>query len=144
MLIADILFPGFDLVGWEDGLHPLSFYLVDLLWFKERLVEEGLDIPFAFHAGETLSDGGKADMVPQTSSPQVRMRTLTFTLGQNLYDAVLLDTKRIGHGFSLPQHPLLMEICKERKIGQFCSLRLVEANVLTHRSPSRRMLPDLK
>jgi adenosine deaminase CECR1 len=36
------------------------------------------DIPFIFHAGETLGDGTAADM--------------------NLYDAILLGTKRIGHG----------------------------------------------
>lgn len=38
----------------------------------------GLDIPFLFHAGETLGDGSPED--------------------QNLYDAILLGTKRIGHG----------------------------------------------
>ncbi|KAL8278587.1 hypothetical protein RQP46_009079 [Phenoliferia psychrophenolica] len=94
------LIAAFDLVGWEDGLRPLSYYMEDLLWFKERCREEGVDIPYAFHAGETLTDGGKADM--------------------NLYDAILLDTKRIGHGFSLPQHPLLMDICKERNIAVEC------------------------
>lgn len=56
-------FSGFDLVGWEDGLRPLSDYLPDLLWFKERQKEVGLDIPYLFHAGETLGDGSKADMV---------------------------------------------------------------------------------
>ncbi|KAI5476505.1 hypothetical protein MNV49_007684 [Pseudohyphozyma bogoriensis] len=91
------LIAGFDLVGWEDGLRPLADYIEDLLWFKERQKEEGLNIPYLFHAGETLGDGSKADM--------------------NLYDAILLDTKRIGHGFSLPQHPLLMDICKNKKIG---------------------------
>jgi adenosine deaminase CECR1 len=48
-----------------------------LLRFKERVKSLGLDIPFIFHAGETLGDGSKADM--------------------NLYDAILLGTKRIGH-----------------------------------------------
>lgn len=54
---------GFDLVGWEDGLKPLSYYMEDLLWFKERQKEFNVDIPYLFHAGETLGDGGKADLV---------------------------------------------------------------------------------
>ena len=69
---------GFDLVGHEDSLKPLIHYLVPLKRFVERQKEEGLDIPFIFHAGETLGDGTAADM--------------------NLYDAILLGTKRIGHG----------------------------------------------
>jgi len=69
---------GFDLVGNEDGLHPLIYYIKPLLWFRERQKEEGVDIPFIFHAGETLGDGTEADV--------------------NLYDAILLGTKRIGHG----------------------------------------------
>ncbi|KAM0753637.1 adenosine deaminase-like growth [Meredithblackwellia eburnea MCA 4105] len=94
------LIAAFDLVGWEDGLQPLTYYMEDLLWFPQRCKEAGVDIPYAFHAGETLTDGGKADM--------------------NLYDAILLGTKRVGHGFSLSQHPLLMEICKERNIPVEC------------------------
>ncbi|KAF8891213.1 hypothetical protein BD779DRAFT_1513860, partial [Infundibulicybe gibba] len=35
----------------------------------------------------------------------------------NLYDAILLGTKRIGHGFSLAKHPKLLELCRERGIA---------------------------
>ena len=69
---------GFDLVGNENELRPLIDYVEPLLRFKKRQTEEGVDIPFIFHAGETLGDGTAADM--------------------NLYDAILLGTKRIGHG----------------------------------------------
>ena len=69
---------GFDLVGAEDSLKPLIYYAEHLLRFRERQQEEGVDIPFIFHAGETLGDGTDADL--------------------NLYDAILLGTKRIGHG----------------------------------------------
>ncbi|EMD40416.1 hypothetical protein CERSUDRAFT_111019 [Gelatoporia subvermispora B] len=90
------LIAGFDLVGHEDSLRPLIDYIVPLMRFVERQKELGLDIPFIFHAGETLGDGTAADM--------------------NLYDAILLGTKRIGHGFSLVKHPKLMEICREKGI----------------------------
>ena len=69
---------GFDLVGHEDPLKPLAYYIAPLKKFVRRQKELGIDIPFIFHAGETLGDGTAADM--------------------NLYDAILLGTKRIGHG----------------------------------------------
>jgi adenosine deaminase CECR1 len=89
------LIAGFDLVGHEDGAEckPLIDYAEPLL----RFAEQHPDIPFIFHAGETLGDGTAADM--------------------NLYDAILLGTKRIGHGFSLAKHPKLMQICREKKIA---------------------------
>ena len=71
-------FAGFDLIGSEDNHRPLIDYIEPLLRFKSRQTELGLDVPFMFHAGETLGDGTKAD--------------------DNLYDALLLGTKRIGHG----------------------------------------------
>jgi adenosine deaminase CECR1 len=72
------LIAGFDLVGDENELKPLIYYAEPLLWFKDRQKEEGVDIPYILHAGETLGDGTEADM--------------------NVYDAILLGTKRIGHG----------------------------------------------
>lgn len=69
---------GFDLVGQEDTGVPLLDYLPKLLEFQDRCKEAGLSIPFIFHAGETLGDGDRVD--------------------DNLYDAILLGTKRIGHG----------------------------------------------
>lgn len=89
--------PGFDLVGQEDNLKPLIDYIEPLLRFQKRQKEEGVDIPFIFHAGETLGDGTQADV--------------------NIYDAILLGTKRIGHGFSLVKHPKIMETCRERGIA---------------------------
>ncbi|KAG5654129.1 hypothetical protein H0H81_007181 [Sphagnurus paluster] len=95
------LIAGFDLVGDENEFRPLTDYIEPLLRFKKRQKEEGIDIPFIFHAGETLGDGSPAD--------------------DNLYDAILLGTKRIGHGyverFSLVKHPKLLQICKEKGIA---------------------------
>ena len=70
---------GFDLVGAEDTGRPLTDYIAPLIAFQERVKELGIDLPFIFHAGETLDDGGPTD--------------------GNLYDAILLGTKRIGHGY---------------------------------------------
>ncbi|KAI6045539.1 Metallo-dependent hydrolase [Pisolithus marmoratus] len=88
---------GFDLVGHENTLVPLKDYVEPLIRFKERQKHEGVSIPYIFHAGETCGDGTEAD--------------------ENLYDAILLGTKRIGHGFSLVKHPKLMRICREEGIA---------------------------
>ncbi|KXL48311.1 hypothetical protein M433DRAFT_159278 [Acidomyces richmondensis BFW] len=95
-----LLFPdlisGYDLVGQEDLGRPLAEVIPELFWFKKRCMEEGVEIPFFFHAGETLGDGDMVD--------------------ENLFDAILLGTRRIGHAFSLYKHPLLINMVKEKKI----------------------------
>ncbi len=90
------LVAGFDLVGQEDLGRPLADMTPELFWFRKRCLEEGVDIPFFFHAGECLGDGDETD--------------------HNLFDAILLGTRRIGHGFSLYKHPLLVEMVKQKKI----------------------------
>ncbi|KAH0542126.1 hypothetical protein FGG08_003426 [Glutinoglossum americanum] len=90
------LIAGFDLVGQEDQGRTLKDLTPELFWFRKRCVEEGIEIPFFFHAGECLGDGDETD--------------------QNLFDALLLGTRRIGHGFSLYKHPLLIDMIKEKKI----------------------------
>ncbi|OJA19067.1 hypothetical protein AZE42_12159 [Rhizopogon vesiculosus] len=91
-------YEGFDLVGDENVLRPLKDYLPQLLSFSTLQASRGLPehqrIPFIFHAGETPGDRSMAD--------------------ENLYDAMLLGTKRIGHGFSLVKRPKLMAMCRER------------------------------
>jgi|SRR5690242_2421441 len=95
---------GFDLVGAEDRPNHIGFYRSELLAFQKTckntlLNGKPLEIPFLFHAGETLLDtGGSTD--PKNS---------------NLYDAALLKSKRIGHGFALMKHPHLVEEYYKRK-----------------------------
>ncbi|OJD30609.1 adenosine amp deaminase [Diplodia corticola] len=91
---------GFDLVGAEDRPNPIGFYRDELLSFVKTCDKLGIEIPFMFHAGETLLDtGGTKD--PENS---------------NLYESVLLKAKRVGHGFALPKHPRLIEKFKQQNI----------------------------
>ena len=87
---------GFDFVGQEDMGRPLAELTPLIFWFKKMCVEEGVEIPFFFHAGECLGDGDETD--------------------ENLFDAILLGTRRIGHGYSLYKHPLLIDMVKQKKI----------------------------
>lgn len=91
---------GFDLVGAEDRPNGIGFYGDLLEAFQETCKKEKLDIPFMFHAGETLIDTGGSDD-PKNS---------------NLYDSLLLHAKRIGHGYALLKHPLLLQRYREKKI----------------------------
>ncbi|KAI5860188.1 Metallo-dependent hydrolase [Durotheca rogersii] len=90
------LIAGYDLVGQEDAGRPLRDLLPELFWFRKQCADEGLNVPFFFHAGECLGSGSATD--------------------HNLFDAILLGTRRIGHGFSLYKHPLLIDLVKEKRI----------------------------
>ncbi|KAH8880012.1 adenosine/AMP deaminase [Thozetella sp. PMI_491] len=90
------LVAGYDLVGPEDAGRPLKDLLPELFWFRKQCAQEGVEIPFFFHAGECLGDGDDTD--------------------SNLFDAILLGTRRIGHGFSLYKHPRLIDAVKEKRI----------------------------
>ncbi|PRP85858.1 hypothetical protein PROFUN_06132 [Planoprotostelium fungivorum] len=108
---------GFDMVGQEDKGHPLSYFEEELWQFKRKQIESKVEIPFVFHAGETLDDGGPVD--------------------HNLYDAIAWGTKRIGHGFSLYRHPHLMRTCHQRNIAVECcpisnELLRLTSSILTH------------
>lgn len=87
---------GFDIMGEEIKGHPLKYFAAEFLEFRRQCDEEGLDIPFLFHCGETLETGSEADA--------------------NLVDALLLNSRRIGHGFALARHPYIMEHMKKRNI----------------------------
>lgn len=88
---------GFDLVGEEDRYHSLAYYLDDFFRIQQYTQSNGYpNLPFYFHAGETFWNRKSHD---------------------NLYEAILLNTSRIGHGLALQYHPVLMQIVRSRKIA---------------------------
>lgn len=91
-------FAGFDLVGQEDKGRPLIDFIPEFTAVTN-------DVDFYFHAGETNWFGTSSD--------------------DNLIDAILLGTKRIGHGYALLKHPGLLSIVKERDIP-------IEVNVVSN------------
>ncbi|XP_066599284.1 adenosine deaminase 2-like [Prorops nasuta] len=80
---------GFDLVGQEDKGNTLASY-------ADILERSHSNVDYLFHAGETNWYGMPTD--------------------KNLIDAVLLNTRRIGHGFALTKHPLVSNIAKGKNI----------------------------
>lgn len=87
---------GFDLVGEEAKGHPLHYFIPEFQYFQQKCELNGVNIPFLFHCGETLEMGNDTD--------------------NNLVDALLLKSKRIGHGFALARHPYIMERMKKENI----------------------------
>lgn len=84
---------GFDLVSREDEGRPLWYFRNELSLPSER----GVQLPFFFHAGETNLEGSEVD--------------------QNLLDALLFNTSRIGHGFALLRHPVAKELSRKRGVA---------------------------
>lgn len=106
------------MAGQEDAGHSLEYWMPALREMQVQCQRLGIQIPLLLHAGETLTAGdGTAD--------------------GNVYDALLLGAKRIGHGFCLSRHPRLIEHCRRDRVAiEICPisnqvLRLC-ANISNH------------
>eukprot|EP00603_Paraphysomonas_imperforata_P001848 CAMPEP_0114427106 /NCGR_PEP_ID=MMETSP0103-20121206/8163_1 /TAXON_ID=37642 ORGANISM="Paraphysomonas imperforata, Strain PA2" /NCGR_SAMPLE_ID=MMETSP0103 /ASSEMBLY_ACC=CAM_ASM_000201 /LENGTH=492 /DNA_ID=CAMNT_0001596129 /DNA_START=203 /DNA_END=1678 /DNA_ORIENTATION=+ len=90
---------GFDLVGHEDPGKTLLYWAPILMATEEELRKDPAyasspKMPFLFHAGES-------NRVP---------------VQENLVDAVLLNTTRIGHGFGIQEFPALWPLLTKKNI----------------------------
>ncbi|XP_059161999.1 adenosine deaminase AGSA-like [Physella acuta] len=104
---------GFDLVSDEQWYKPLIYYVDALLYPSKQ--NPPYHLPYFFHAGET--------------------DWLSTEVDQNLYDALLLNTTRIGHGYALSKHPKLVKMVKAKHIG-------VEVNPISNQI--LRLVTDLR
>ncbi len=84
---------GFDLVAEEDNGHTTLFHAKQFLLLDSLKKATGIELPLYLHDGES-----------------------NWASTANLYDAILLGTKRIGHGFNLFRFPYLIELVKEKDI----------------------------
>lgn len=82
---------GFDLVNEEDYSPCILEFINEMLEHRQKDPEG--KYPFIFNSGQTHDKDH-----------------------ENVYDAILLNSKRIGHGFSLALHPHLLNLVKEKDI----------------------------
>ncbi len=87
-------FIGFDLVEEEDKTHTNLYFINELIAARHKAEDRSITLPLYLHSGES-----------------------NWEENENVLDAILLDSKRIGHGIALFKHPLLMQIVKEREIA---------------------------
>ncbi|KAK3577097.1 hypothetical protein CHS0354_037127 [Potamilus streckersoni] len=106
------LIAGYDLVGEEDLGYSLMFYQENF----HTLIAAHDKLPYFFHAGET----NWPDDLLASRYPEDPVSTAA-----NLYDAIILGAKRIGHGIALANHPFLMKVLKSKKIA-------IEANPVSN------------
>jgi adenosine deaminase-related growth factor len=99
---------GYDLVAEEDQGHSLLFHANALIsGFNYSYTSSNDSFGFYFHNAET---NWPTDMMP----PQLGDDTST---SNNVYDAIVFNTHRIGHGLGYIKHPNLYPYLRERNIA---------------------------
>jgi adenosine deaminase CECR1 len=99
---------GFDLAGEEDGGRSTFYYIDDLLELNRLAEQEQVLLPYYFHGGET-NWPFSSYFRPSEIDP--------IPFNDNLYDVLLLHSKRVGHGLSLIKNPYLMNKFKQAHIA---------------------------
>ncbi|ESO92007.1 hypothetical protein LOTGIDRAFT_163013 [Lottia gigantea] len=89
------LMAGYDLIFQEGKSNPHVYYINELM--LPSSYSPPIDLRFFFHSGETNWQGTSID--------------------ENLIDAVLLNSTRIGHGFAVTKHPNVLKMVKDRDIA---------------------------
>ena len=84
---------GFDMVQEEDTSTPIGEYAEIIYEAKLRAQREGKHFDLYLHAGESNE-----------------------RVNENLYDAICMGTKRIGHGFQIAHHPSLIQEVIDKNI----------------------------
>lgn len=116
------LIRGFDMVGEEDAGHTLLFHVDNLINYPL--------IDYFFHNGETNFPD---DYLPSNQDDMV-------SSVENIYDALILNTHRIGHGLGYFKHPSLYPILRQMGIAiEICPA----SNQLLGYVPDLRMHPGL-
>ena len=90
----------YDLVGQEDRGYSLLFFMKAFA----KLQDNRTAIPFFSHTGET---NWPDDLITSIRSDD------PFSAMQNVYEAVILGAKRVGHGIGFLHHPYLMMLYVE-------------------------------
>lgn len=99
----------------EDRWNKTSYYLDPFFTIDSIGRKEGHDLPYYFHDGES-----------------------TLPSNDNLIDAVMLNTRRIGHGIDLFRFPMLELAVKKKQIAlEVCPL----SNQILGYVPDLRMHP---
>lgn len=101
------LIRGYDMVGDEDRGHTLLYHHQNLIQLYNYSQLNNETFHFFFHAGET---NWPEEHLPSHIDDGVS----TF---ENIYDALLLRTRRIGHGLSLAKRPDLYPYIRQENIA---------------------------
>lgn len=101
------LIRGYDMVGEEDQGHTLLFHNENLIHLFNYSKQTNNSFNLVFHAGET---NWPEEYLPSNYGDGVS----TF---ENIYDALVLRTQRIGHGLSLAKRPDMYEYIRKNQIA---------------------------
>jgi hypothetical protein len=103
---------GFDLVGEEDrGFSLFHFANTFENFTSSSLGGDSSRLPFYFHAGETL---WAPDYNPSLAYPFNFASPRDETTTANLVDAVLRNSRRLGHGFALMRYQYVAAVAREQ------------------------------